>query len=212
MANPFTPAQHAEANQTESPNPFLWLFEVEVPTDPITRARVAGFDTDVVFGTDSAGDDVTYKAGELTLSQIRESGDGTIPKLGVGLSNISQEWQALLEAHAGLVGQPARLLLVNFGTLEAGAYLQYDSEIISVESDARRVNFEMGNFNLSNQKVPDTRAMRDFCRFRYKGPRCGYTGAISDCDKTLNGANGCVVHANSPRFGGFPAIPKVGGI
>lgn len=211
MAHDYSPAQHTAAGILEGELPFAWLFEVEIPTDPITRARVAGFDTDVTFGTDSSGSDLTYYAASLSLSTIREAGDASIPRLGVGVSNISREWQALLEAHRGLVGQPARLTLVNVGALGAGAFLVYDSEVGDVSSDEESVQFELGAYKLQSQQLPDARAMRSFCRFRYKGTRCGYVGAIADCDKTLGGPNGCVVHVNSPRFGGFPAMPKQGG-
>lgn len=212
MAADFTPAQHVVAGELALEFPFLWLFEVEVPTSPLTRARVAGFDSDVEFGTDSNGDDITYYQCSLGVNSIRESGDGTIPTLGVSVTNVNLEWQALLEAHAGLVGSPAVLRLVNWNALAAGAFLEYESEVVSTASDAETVRFNLGSYDLSNQKLPDQRAMRDFCRFRYKGPRCGYTGGLSTCDKTLNGANGCVAHTNSPRFGGFPSIPKIGGI
>ena len=47
-----------------------------------------------------------------------------------------------------------------------------------------------------------------FCMWvtNYKGPQCGYTGTISNCDGTYDGANGCQVHDNQARFGAFPGI------
>jgi len=48
----------------------------------------------------------------------------------------------------------------------------------------------------------------NFCMYvsHYKSIWCGYTGALTNCDGTYNGANGCQVHNNAGRFGAFPGI------
>jgi phage-related protein len=45
------------------------------------------------------------------------------------------------------------------------------------------------------------------CELTYKGPECGYAGALQTCDKTLKGPNGCERHGNSYRFPAAPGEP-----
>lgn len=41
------------------------------------------------------------------------------------------------------------------------------------------------------------------CILEYKGCACGYSGDLPGCDKSWDGANGCVAHGNEERFGGI---------
>ncbi|NTU42264.1 MAG: hypothetical protein HGA78_04270, partial [Nitrospirales bacterium] len=44
------------------------------------------------------------------------------------------------------------------------------------------------------------------CGFRFKGTRCGYTGAGTFCDKTLTACQG---YNNEDNFGGFPYTARL---
>jgi len=45
---------------------------------------------------------------------------------------------------------------------------------------------------------------RTRCRWRFRGPECGYTGAETECDRSLEA---CIARDNIIRYGGFPGIP-----
>lgn len=90
-------------------------------------------------------------------------------------------------------------------------------EIDSITSDEGKgvLTFSLkGAFAVDKIVIPSEPYDRDFCRHIYRSTvdsttvGCGYIGEISDCDKTLNGINGCVEHENSLNFGAQPGIPS----
>jgi len=202
--------QRELASGLSQPNPFVWLFEVVVPSSPATMLRLAANTSHVNFGVNSNGDAIRYERAAFTVSVLSETSDGKLPSIQVAAGNPTREIQALIEEYDGLIGQTAKLYLVNVGAVEAGALMTYTGEVISTQSTEKAVSCEVGAYTLQNQRLPSNRALRDFCRFKYKSNRCGYTGAIADCDKSLDGPNGCRAHSNETRFGGFPGNPPSG--
>lgn len=192
--------------------PFVWLFEVRVPSDSASRIRIANYTKDVTFGQDSTGADIVYTKWPFQVEDLNEDSGASLPTITVTVSNITREIQAFIEEYDGLVGQQCELQLVNVSTLASGAYLEYTGEVIALQADESAVALEVGSYNLQRQVFPSNRALKNFCRHRYQGNRCGYTGSLPTCDKSLNGPDGCVVHGNEPRFGGFPSIPRPGGL
>lgn len=71
-------------------------------------------------------------------------------------------------------------------------------------------NFTLGAENPLTRPFPRRRMRRDYCAWRYKDKRCGYTGPLPTCDYSLQGTNGCAVHGNTLRFGGAPGINNSG--
>lgn len=212
MSWPSDPAKQAAIGRTSDEQPYVWLFDVEIPTDPPTRVRITTAGEPVEYEFASDGSPLVWQPYPFTVESIRENTESDLPSIRVAVSNIAREVQALIEEYDGLIGQPCRLRLVHLGTLAAGAYIIYRGEVISLTADEQVIGFEMGSYSLQRQLMPSQRALRDYCRFKYKGNRCGYTGALPSCDKTLNGPNGCVVHDNEERFGGFPSMPKPGNV
>jgi hypothetical protein len=43
------------------------------------------------------------------------------------------------------------------------------------------------------------------CQWKFKDANCGYTGATTTCDKSLDA---CKAMSNQAHFGGFPHIPQ----
>jgi phage-related protein len=201
------------ARELQSSDPWIWLYEIEVPTTPPTRYRLTPHTSAVQFGTDSAGAALTYSPFPISHREMKVSSEGDLPQVSLVVANVTREIQAVLEAHDGLVGQPVKIILANKGTLaSATPTLEEDFEITGVRATDDSIVATLGQHNLWRSLFPGDRILRDHCRFQYKGARCGYTGGITACDKSLNGANGCVVHANQDRFGGFPSIPRAGSI
>ena len=188
--------------------PFVWLLEVEVPTTPPSRVRICRYTESIDYGVNSSGQAINYEPFPFSIEKIEEDSEGTLPSIAISVSNVTREIQALLEAYGGLIGQVTRLMLVNVTDLNGSPLLEYAGEVVSLTASESAVVFEVAAFRLASQPVPSKRALSDFCRFKYKGGRCGYTGALPTCDKVLGGDNGCEAHANQERFGGFPSMPR----
>jgi len=111
------PTQRELASGLSQPNPFVWLFEVVVPSSPATMLRLAANTSDVNFGVNSDGDSIRYKRAAFTVSALSEGSDGKLPSIQVAAGNPTREIQALIEEYDGLIGQTAKLQLVNVGAI-----------------------------------------------------------------------------------------------
>jgi lambda family phage minor tail protein L len=60
-------------------------------------------------------------------------------------------------------------------------------------------------FDILNVVLPARRYSRNYCGWKFKSTECGYSGAETECNKTLAR---CRILSNSERFGGFPSIPS----
>ena len=200
--------------------PFIWLYEIEVPTTPPTRYRLTSHAESVDFGIDSAGAALTYSPFPITHSGSEESAEGDLPTVNLSISNVSRELSSIIETHDGMVGQPVTIMLTHLADLGSGSPMAKDEFTIeTLELSESVIAVRLGRYDLYAVQFPNQRALRYFCRWKYKGSECGYLGALATCDKTLSGSNGCeahgtdetaaglpVIHPN--RYGGFPGIPR----
>lgn len=188
-------------NKLSGASPWVWLYEIEVPTTPTaTILRYAEYTEPVVWQGN------TFQPFPISHSEINESSEGRINAVTVTVSNVMREIQAYLEEWDYLSGAPVRIICVN---LSDSSYSQMrDLAVSSTQYNDKAVTFTLSlNFDIVGKKIGRT-AYRDKCAWVYKSAECAYSGAIALCDKTLGGQNGCRVHANAVRFGGMPGIPQ----
>lgn len=201
-------------------SPFVWIYEIEVPTDPETRYRFAGnYTTSVTFRGN------IYYPFPVTHSITREESDGSLQGTSLIVSNITRQTISVLKTHNGLIGQPVRIMLVNTFELASGIpMMETDYTIGSIEIDDISVRASLVLFNAYASMFPSNKLTRGHCRLQYRGAGCGYIvpeadGGLPTCDQSHDGPNGCVVHGESEvaagytqqhpsRFGGFPGIPR----
>ena len=209
----------AEKNLLATGGQWLWLYEIEVPTDPPTRYRFVRTQEQVTFRGN------IYYPFPITHTVMRQTDSGDVPTITMTASNVSREIIATLESHQGLIGQPARIILANMDSLSTGqGAIEQDFRIMTMTAKEEACAATLGDFSLYEQFFPAQRLMRHFCRHQYRSAGCGYAVPSSDanylatCDKSYDGANGCTVHGTSEtaagvavvhpeRFGGFPGIP-----
>lgn len=216
---PLPSGAHREKNRVTTSTPWTYLYEIEVPTDPPTRYRLARFDDNVAFRGH------TYSTFPISHTGAESDTEANLPETTLTVSNVSRELIATLEAYGGLVGQSVRIMLVNRLDLNSGqAAEEQDWRITRVSYDEQSIQATLSLYNLYRTRFPALRLMRTHCRWQYRGPECGYSLAVGDgglasCDKSLDGPNGCEVHGQSEadagvevlhpnRFGGAPGIPR----
>lgn len=200
--------------------PFVWLYEIEVPTDPPTRYRLCGQYTEEITFRGN-----TYYPFPITHSSDTEDTEANLPEVGLTVANVSRELMTTISTYGGLIGQPVRIMLVNTTDLESNtAVTQQDFQIRNLSFNEESVTANLALYNLYRTTFPRNRLMRGHCRFAYRGIQCGYSIAVSDgglaeCDKSLDGPNGCEAHGTNEstlgfpvihpaRFGGAPSIPR----
>lgn len=209
-----------EKNLLATGQRFIWLYEIEVPTDPPTRYRFVRDQTPVDFR------DNVYSPFPITHSETRSDAKGNLPTITLTVSNVTREIVSVLNTYNGLVGQPARIILTHHLALPTNhSVWEHDYQLRDTTIDEEAVSATLGDVNIYAAKIPNQRMMRFYCRHQYMDANCGYAVDLGDvnylptCDKSLSGANGCNAHGISEvlaglpelhpeRFGGFPGIPE----
>lgn len=214
-------ALKALKNRLSQPRPFIWLIEVRIPSSPETMVRITPNPKAVTFGTNLAGDPITYDPFPVGIGVMDQDSEGGLATFSITVGGITREIMALLMAYDFLTGQKVNLRLVHEDHLDdPTAQVAHEFEVTNVDGDERAVTFALSSDNLYNWFIPSERIARDFCGFTYRGLRCGFTGdptdTLGDCARTyeaciLRGdweeANGYTrKHPN--RFGGAPAMSE----
>lgn len=148
-----------------------------------------------------------YQAFPFKIGETSEDSDGSDPNVQLQVSNVSQGLQWYVEDSGGGVGTEVILRVVNSKNLNGEADLEEFYTVLDCKVDEQWVTFTLGNDYSARTRRPLDRYMKNNCRFKYKGLRCGYTGSIKTCAHTLTD---CRAHKNSTRFGGFVGIDQKG--
>lgn len=193
-----------QKNTLASASSWLTLLQIEI-TSSTTLYLVAN-PSSVTF------DGNTYSPFPCDIAPVSTDSRGGLPDVEVSVSNVGLTISAYIEAN-DVRGKRVRLLGVNSDNLADTTALAFDEtyEIGDISVTQEVVRFRLGHVRMLEQRFPSRRFLRDNCVWLYKSDECGYAGVIATCDKSLESANGCRVHANQVRFGGFPGIPSVSG-
>ncbi len=209
-----------EKNLLATGTRWIWLYEVEVPTDPPTRYRFVRDPTPVTFRGN------VYSPFPITHSEQSEDDKANLPTINLQVSNATREVIAVLDNYGGLVGQPVRVILTHELAIPTNdRVFEENFRIVSTVANEELITATLGDYDLYATKFPSQRMMRFYCRHVYQDGMCGYSVDsanpfyMAECDKTLYGKKGCQVHGTSEanagtdilhpeRFGGFPGIPE----
>jgi lambda family phage minor tail protein L len=148
-----------------------------------------------------------YQAFPFKIGDTSEDSDGSDPNVQLQVSNVSQGLQWYVEDSGGGVGTEVILRVVNSKNLNGNADLEEFYTVLDCKVDEQWVTFTLGNDYSARTRRPLDRYMKNNCRFKYKGLRCGYNGEEETCAHTLED---CREHKNSKRFGGFVGIDQLG--
>jgi phage-related protein len=226
MTSPITDVMTARSRQLNEQYPWIWLYEVEVPTTPPTRYRLTNYDQTITFGQSSDGVPLEYTPFPCVQTDVEQNAEGDLPQIQLQISNESLFIKSVLEDYDGLVGQPVVIKLVH--TLELSnpnSALRFDGEIQACRASVDRVTWVIGSRSLTQAVIPGQRYIRGHCRFRYGDERCGYdlnnttlATAHPSCPKTLDACElrgdaevaAGLERQHPARFGGWPGIPRQG--
>lgn len=204
-----TPDQVEAKNELDQTVPWLILYEVWLTESGDERYCFVYHDEPIVFGG------LTYRPFPIVRGSIDETTEGDLPQWPVTVG-LCDEIAEDLELHHGFFGKQVRMLVVHkecldnpFPADEAIAYVQ------ACEMSDQGVNLTLGYDDFLGEEVAHE-TFNGRCPFKFKDPdTCAYTGALTTCDHSLSGDNGCDVHGadstiHPRRFGGFPSIPRGG--
>lgn len=207
--------------------PWVWLLEVEVPTDPVQVVRICNGSKGVKFDSDNTGSARQFYPAGFSFNSIRFDTAGSLPNLPLSISNVTREAGAILIENDFLVEQAVRLTLVNTGTLDnPEAKISFLLEIRSSAVNVSAVTFNLSTYALHSVTAPQRRLGRSICDHRYGGLLCGFDIDFLDpglallglCPKTedactlrgLREAAMSVPVQHPQRIGIFKGLPLAG--
>lgn len=190
---PLTTLMQEHRNQLRQEWPWVWLYELEVPTDPVTRVRLTNMPQPVTFGVDSAGAPITYAPFPIVHGGIKKTASGDIPTMGVSIANVTREIGLLFDRHDGLDGAPAVIRLVNMADLDnPKAQLEERAEVRGCSVKARIVTVTLSAYSLYRAKVPSQRYVSSVCRYaKFGDEQCGYRIPASPGETVGTGFSTC---------------------
>lgn len=187
----------SEKNKQENrPINLYTLVDYDGASNDLTYA---GYDTDITF------DGVTYNKFPITHENIKENTRGEVDKIRVIVGNVSRLIQAYLEDY-DFTGKQIKIKTVWANQLgDTDAYIEEIYYIDSYTADQKNVSFLLSSkFDITDLELPARKFSRNYCQWKFKSDQCGYSGAETECNKTLTR---CRELSNETRFGGFPSVP-----
>lgn len=229
----------AEKAKLHATSPWIWCYEIAISA---TQAfRLTTYQTDIVLreGAGPTYDAVTFEAFNVSWPEIKTDSAGTLNGLDLTISAISMETAAYLDT-LDVTAHDVRVVLVHSDHLgdvnnATPKALEERFQIMAVRENLNSIVLSLGHWTLLRKSFPSVRFMRK-CRFAFAGAECAWVGqaatgfedgfdvskvSTTECDKSLNGTNGCRGHGalaklslapvhHPLRFGGFPGIPRGG--
>jgi lambda family phage minor tail protein L len=219
-----TPELLAESRRVHNPDPWLDLWQIEV--DVSTTARV-------VLAITNAPEPIRFPSGDpmapvyhpfpCARGDIEWDDQAGVPRTTLTIANIRREVALYLEQGQGLMDRTAVLATVHRAHLASiDQRIPFRWIISGAQLDAAAVVLQLESRAFLDAQVPRDAYMRDRCRWRFRGPECGYEpdptlGAnyqtckkdFADCvlrgdDEAARG----IVRQHPAQYGGFPGIPR----
>lgn len=202
MTRVSTVGQAIERNQISSDNPYIILLRIDVrdaQNQHVEYLYLAKNTENVTYQGD------IYSAANFEIDVKEEA--GKLPQVEVSAKDISGIVRQRMEDYRGGVGFKVRLTVINADALDGPADIEEEFEVVSASAPpGYSIHFSLGAENPLAMRFPRHLQFRDRCLWTYKGARCKYAGALTTCDYTLDGANGCRAHDNVANFGGAPSL------
>ena len=199
-----TIATAIDKNKIASDTTYLVLLEMDIidPNDGSIAATLYAVNNNEPFVFQGVTYFSTYF--EIDVSTDKE----TAPSATISVYDMTQTFQAQLQAYGASMDWPCRLKVVNANAPEQLVDQELDFSVLTAQASDQnyKITFTLGSENPLTLRFPPRQQFRNRCFWKYKGDQCRYAGDLPTCDYSLDGANGCRVHNNVLYFGGFPGL------
>jgi len=206
----------AQVQKQRNASPWVWLYEIwaiqnSTETKPF---RITSHDQDVTF------DSATYRPYPARHDVVRQDSKGNLQSLELRISNVGRILSRHVELAKGACSQDVRIIGLNKAALATADAQARLFQIVTTSVTDRWVILRLGMPGFYRRPMPSGVYTRHRCEHAYQDPStCAYAGSMPTCDKTYDGADGCLVHGDDEvvnglpkmhprRYGAFPSIPR----
>lgn len=198
MVLPLSRQAKIEKNKLFSSGVWIILLEIDLGKWNLGTIRLAKNNEDVTWNGK------VWVAFPFLLGVKTETSKGEVSGLQVSISNVNRMMQAYIEATNGAIGAEAIVRVVHSNHLDlTRPEIEEHFEITECVCDVEWITLTLSAPNPFLFQFPRARFIKDWCRWKFKSPECGYTGNDTECGHTFSD---CVAKGNHQRFGGFPSL------
>jgi len=179
--------------------PFLLFIKMVVGTDTFRLCN------DLVNQT---WDGETWAAYPFNLTAMNEGKGQEVPSANLVFANPMRIFQSYLEEYNGTAGGTVTIYVLHADNLASGSadiMIQQKYKMGSATAKNDEIIIELTTENPWRKRCPLNRIRKNTCRWRFKSIQCGYVGAETTCDKTLDR---CAELVNGSSYGGFPGVGR----
>jgi len=199
-----------EKNKLQASGAWLLLAKVIFPDPNSTTLRFCRNTESIVWPT--SGTTYTWHAFPFDIDDTKEEGMGEQTVANIRIGNANRTMQAYMEMDGakGGVGSEVTLYVVHSDHLGLTSAEIEESFICTTSyADTQWATFGLSARNQSSVMHPPNRYIKNFCRWSFRGNKCGYSGSTPGtvCSKTIDD---CRKYGNIRYFGAFPGIPEGG--
>lgn len=182
---------HAEQLRQELP--FVWLFELEVPTDPPTRYRLTNYTEPITYGTATDGTPLVYTDAPFVHDGLPARADGSLPSFEVSVGYSDQIVRDTVHEHRGFTGQPTVIRLVSIDALDNPQHPAWRATVSRTVIGDEVLKLELSTAPLTEVVFPGRRYVADSCEHRWLSAGCGYVAVDGATNTPGGGYDGAVL-------------------
>ncbi len=223
---------NTERHNLSSGEPWILLMDIEWPGSDLsaemaaqanqqltaqgltqTHLRFARNPDPVTFDAGDGNGPQVYEPFNFEMGELKVGTDGSVPEVSITASNVMRVLQTVIEQYSGIVGANLYLYAVNTANPAGEPDLTMQFTVKQTVCTAKTVEIKCGAASPMRRLFPIFKYWPNSCIWQYKsGVGCTYSGSMTTCSKTIDGATGCKAHFPNQvlPFGGFPGIDTNG--
>ncbi|MEL6713641.1 MAG: hypothetical protein AAFP86_07700 [Planctomycetota bacterium] len=181
-------------NTLRQPTPWAWMVTIsmlEIGTQPYQQLRLTSFESQVTRGAADDGSPLVFYPAPLTIDGLRETSEGDLPQISIGVGVAGPGVLELIDARNGLARNPVLVELVH-GTelITPGAGIAFEGVVTGCSVSSSAVSIKVSSPNLTRSQFPRQVYRRVGCGHVFGDGLCGYDrsapGALfQTCPRTL---------------------------
>jgi lambda family phage minor tail protein L len=175
----------SDLNALHTDSVVVVCLEIDIPATP--PVYITTNNEDVIFGGN------TFIPFPFQLSELSTAAKGEVPEVQLQIDNTSRIIEAYLQLYDqylkehGLSGNNIELVLYVVNTKDTSSAIMTEYFILtSFNTDSKWASFKVGASSPFTKRYPRRRIIQNFCAWKFKGDKCGYSGVGETCDKTLD--------------------------
>lgn len=211
MAKVVPPGIRAQKSAIATSGSWLIIVDLYYPDSSTPDKRYVNNNENVWYPVSQAGGGTEYTAIPFTISQIKESVRGDLPKATLTIFDVNLDLRADLQTYDGFSGgrvEVRKVYFENAVTARDTDIIEYFT-IMDVAASDESVTFNIGVSTPLTKRFPRDKYVSVICRHRFRDGMCQFTGGeITDTNiafQQRDGASDYIYTMDATDYDSFSA-------